>query len=58
MKLLIRSYLTVELQDLQKIDMCYFIIERQLNIECISIVALFVFRKLGLKKMSNVLQMP
>ena len=35
--------------------MRYFIIERQLNIEHVRVVA-FVLRKLGLKKMSNVLQ--
>ena len=59
MQLLIRSYHTVELQDFQKkINMCYFIIERQLNIEYITVVALFVLQKLevGLKMMSNFLQ--
>ena len=36
--------------------MCYFIIERQLNIEYIRVVALFVLRKFSLKKMPNVVQ--
>ena len=36
--------------------MCDFIIERQLNIEHIRVVALFVLQKLGLKKMPNVVQ--
>ena len=36
--------------------MCYFIIESQLNIEYIRIVALFVLQTLDLKMMSNVLQ--
>ena len=36
--------------------MCYFIIERKVNIENISCVALFVLQKLDLKMMSNVLQ--
>ena len=38
--------------------MCYFTIERQLNIEYITVVALFVLQKLevDLKMMSNFLQ--
>ena len=56
MKLLIRSYHTIEFQDFQEQMTCYFIIERQLNIEYIRVVAVFVLRKLGLKKMYIVLQ--
>ena len=57
MKPLIRSYHTIELQDFQrKFDKCYFIIDRQLNIEYARVVALFVLRKLRLKKMPNVAQ--
>ena len=36
--------------------MSYFIIERQLNIEYIIVVALFVLQKLDLKMMPNVVQ--
>ena len=36
--------------------MCYFIIQSQLNIEYIRIVALFVLQTLDLKMMSNFLQ--
>ena len=36
--------------------MCYYIIERQLNIEYKIVVALFVLQKLDLKMMSKVLQ--
>ena len=38
-------------------EMRYLIIERQLNIEYIRVVALFVLQKLDLKMMSNFLQM-
>ena len=36
--------------------MCYFIIDRQLSIEYVRVVALFVLQKLGLKKIPNVVQ--
>ena len=49
-KPVIRSYHTVALQDFPKKMACYSIIDRQLNIEYIRVVALFVLQKLDLKK--------